>query len=750
AAMALPVHAARHAGLRRHADPRADRLRRGTKAGRRREPQRLLLRAGPADGRIPAREAVRQGDVGEGDRQEGPPCREFGSGADDRRQRRDLAGRGRRPQLDVAQLSPGHEAPLLQRARRAALVLQERRARIQARRGVLRRWRRRRRQVPSRRELGQARRIGARDRRDQVGAPHSRAAVGRRALDRGQSRVFRDARRKLLCARRAHRQGALALRRRRSRLRQPDRFSQPRPPDRDAADWRQPDRVRDRLMRAAPLTAIGWTVCVLALPAQNTGRQTRPQSPNVPETNPYSSPADVAMGRVLYAGRCGHCHGQNGEGGRGVPLNTGRFRHGGSDRELFAAIRYGVPDTEMPGSFILQESEIWRMVAYVQQLGRQGAPETSTGDAAAGAAVYARNACAQCHTIGGQGGFLGPDLTDIGSRRALRHLRQSIVDPSADIPLDYRSVIVTDAGGTAITGIHLNEDEYSIHLRDLNGNLRSFLKREIKDISLPRRSLMPAYPLPPAELENLVAYLASLKPARVAQPGSQPDAEVWTFDRLTDIGGHPTTVLGDPKVIDTPVGKAVEFDGIDDALFVDCHPLAGAAAFTWEAVFRPDGGQREQRWFHLNESPATGADTENRMLFEIRVVDGMWYLDSYTQSGAASKALMNREARHPLGAWYHVASVYDGRQFRNYVDGVREGSADIQFAPQGPGRASIGVRINKVSYFKGAVSLARFTRRALLPYEFLSVQRHGAIDRNARAPILSPVSPADHHRVDRR
>jgi putative heme-binding domain-containing protein len=503
-------------------------------------------------------------------------------------------------------------------------------------------------------------------------------------------------------------------------------------------------------MRAATFTAIAWIGCALATSAQNAGRQSRPLPANLPETNPFTSPADIAMGRSLYNGRCGHCHGQNGDGGRGVPLNTGRFRHGGSDRDLFATIRYGVPDTEMPGAFNLQENEIWRMVAYVRQLGRQGAPEAITGDAAAGAASYARNACAQCHAIGGQGGFLGPDLTDIGARRALRHLRQSIVDPGADIPLDYRSVIVTDAGGTATNGIHLNEDEYSIHLRDLNGNLRSFMKREIKEISLPRQSLMPAYPLPAAELENLVAYLASLRPARAAPSIRQPDAEIWTFDRLTNIGGHPTTVLGEPKVIESPVGKAIEFDGIDDALFVDHHPLAGADAFTWEAVFRPDGGEPAQRWFHLNEYPATGADTENRMLFEIRVVDGTWYLDSYTQSGAAGKALMNRQARHPLGAWYHVASVYDGREFRNYVDGVKEGSAEIQLAPHGPGRASVGVRINKVFYFKGAVSLARFTRRALLPAEFLSVQRQGAIDGHARAPLLGAVRPADQDGVDRR
>lgn len=206
-------------------------------------------------------------------------------------------------------------------------------------------------------------------------------------------------------------------------------------------------------------------------------------------------------------------------------------------------------------------------------------------------------------------------------------------------------------------------------------------------------------------------------------PIQSPDAEIWIFDRLENVGGHKTTVLGEPKIIESPVGKAVEFDGVDDALFVDNHPLAGAETFTFEAIFRPDGGPREQRWFHLSEQdPATGSDTDNRMLFEIRVVEDKWFLDSYNQSGTASKALMNKTALHPLGEWYHVASVYDGKEFSNYVNGVKEGSAELQLAPHGPGHASIGVRINKVFYFKGAVHLARFTRKALAPSEFLKVQ----------------------------
>jgi cytochrome c oxidase cbb3-type subunit III len=269
-------------------------------------------------------------------------------------------------------------------------------------------------------------------------------------------------------------------------------------------------------MRTLLLVAGCALACVISAHAQGGQRQPRPATADVPEVNPYASAADLEIGRRLYNGRCGHCHGQNGEGGRGAVLNAGRFRYANSDRELFLVIRNGIPNTEMPGVFTIPDLEVWRMVAHVRQLSKQGAPESVTGDAAAGAIVYEKSGCATCHTVGAKGGFLGPDLTDIGAKRAMRHLRQSLVDPSADIALDYRSVSLTDRNGANVSGIHLNEDEYSVHLRDVSGNLRSFMKRDLSQIALPRQSMMPPYSsLSATDLENLVAYLAGLRPEKV-------------------------------------------------------------------------------------------------------------------------------------------------------------------------------------------------------------------------------------------
>ena len=194
-------------------------------------------------------------------------------------------------------------------------------------------------------------------------------------------------------------------------------------------------------------------------------------------------------------------------------------------------------------------------------------------------------------------------------------------------------------------------------------------------------------------------------------------SDVWQFDSLTQIGGHAATAEGHPRVIATAAGKAVEFGGVEDALFLDVHPLAGAETFTWEVIFRPDvGGAAEQRFFHFQEN-----GTDSRMLFEIRVIDGKWALDSFAMKGAESKALLDRGKLHSLGAWHHAAAVYDGREYRNYVDGVLEGAAAVHLAPQGAGRTSVGTRINRVNYFKGAVLSARMTNAPLPPAEFLKV-----------------------------
>ena len=229
----------------------------------------------------------------------------------------------------------------------------------------------------------------------------------------------------------------------------------------------------------------------------------------------------------------------------------------------------------------------------------------------------------------------------------------------------------------------------------------------------------------------LAVALAAIAMPLLAAAADTPSQITWNFDRLDSIAGVAMKVEGQPKVIDGPMGKAIEFDGVDDMLLIEHHPLAGAAIFTFEAYFRPDGGENQQRWFHLAEiDPKTGLSTSTtktttepnaRFLFEIRVVnDNQWYLDAFMNGPGYNKALMFKDKVYPIGKWYHVAQVYDGKKFRSYVNGELQGESEVPgYKPQLPGRAAAGVRMNKVNYFKGAVGTTRFTHKALAPSEFM-------------------------------
>ncbi len=115
--------------------------------------------------------------------------------------------------------------------------------------------------------------------------------------------------------------------------------------------------------------------------------------------------------------------------------------------------------------------------------------------------------------VGGAGGRLGPDLSDIGWRRSPGHLRSSILRPNEDIDRKYWSVQIIDGSGQAISGIRLNEDSYSIQIMDMRENLLSLWKSDLKELKQTKRSWMPGFEqaFSPSELEDLVAYLYSLR-----------------------------------------------------------------------------------------------------------------------------------------------------------------------------------------------------------------------------------------------
>jgi cytochrome c oxidase cbb3-type subunit III len=235
---------------------------------------------------------------------------------------------------------------------------------------------------------------------------------------------------------------------------------------------------------------------------------------------------DLAQGERLFASECAVCHGPAGEGNRGPTLAIPRLTRATDWESLTKVIASGVEGTEMP-SARLAKKEIAQVAAWVLRLGRRP-PQQIPGDREHGAQVYwGKGGCNLCHTVGGRGGALGPDLTDIGLRRGAAHLRASILEPEADVPRSYSAyrqdvslsqnflaVRVVPRGGRELSGVRINEDTFSIQVRDVAGGIHSFFKSELAELHKDwGRSPMPTYQgaLAAQELDDLVAFLASLR-----------------------------------------------------------------------------------------------------------------------------------------------------------------------------------------------------------------------------------------------
>ena len=233
--------------------------------------------------------------------------------------------------------------------------------------------------------------------------------------------------------------------------------------------------------------------------------------------NPFSSPKDRQAGAEFFRTACAACHGLTGAGGSNGPsLTRGSFKHGGSDEALFRTITKGVPDTPM-AAFPLDGREVWQLIAFIRFLNVGRGAEQAKGDPVKGGKVFAAQGCAHCHTAGDQGGFTGPDLSEIGSRRSLAQLESSVIDPNAEVAPEYWSLQARTKSGETVRGTRMNEDMDSFQIRESSGRLRSLWKSDLASYEIIDTSPMPSFKdkLKPRELEDLVAYLANLKAPEV-------------------------------------------------------------------------------------------------------------------------------------------------------------------------------------------------------------------------------------------
>jgi cytochrome c oxidase cbb3-type subunit 3 len=215
-------------------------------------------------------------------------------------------------------------------------------------------------------------------------------------------------------------------------------------------------------------------------------------------------------GEEVFLAFCAHCHGPKGTGGRGADLtHVGRAT---TRDELIRVIVDGIDGTEMPPAPMLSQSEGQQLVDFVLSL-RNKPEETAAGNLFLGESLYREKGdCARCHAIDGKGGRMGPDLSGVGLRRSLAYLRRALTEPGAEVPDGYAQVRVNTKDGKHTTGFLLNEDTFSLRLRDFSGHLLSFWKTDVTELRKdPGQSPMPSFrdKFSAKEVEDLVAYLAS-------------------------------------------------------------------------------------------------------------------------------------------------------------------------------------------------------------------------------------------------
>ena len=234
--------------------------------------------------------------------------------------------------------------------------------------------------------------------------------------------------------------------------------------------------------------------------------------------------ADLDAGKQLFSGMCVGCHGEGGAGAEAPSLNRARLLHAPTDAALIKIVADGIPNTAMPRVRRFTDDEIRQLAAYVRSLGKT-AEAKAPGDAKKGADIYRNLGCAGCHILNGAGGNLGPDLSDIGFMRGAAYLRQAIVDPGAALPkgvlqvpsrgyAEYLPLRIVTKQGSEVRGIRVNEDTFTIQVRDQAGKFYSLRKSDLELLEKQTgRSLMPSVAprLAAAEIADLVAYLATLQ-----------------------------------------------------------------------------------------------------------------------------------------------------------------------------------------------------------------------------------------------
>jgi len=120
--------------------------------------------------------------------------------------------------------------------------------------------------------------------------------------------------------------------------------------------------------------------------------------------------------------------------------------------------------------------------------------------------------CVRCHAIGGQGGEVGPSLTNIGNVLTRDQILQSLIEPSARLSPGYGSVMLTLKDGQSVSGVLMEESDHELLLKTSEAEpLKMAVSRIAKRENLPSSMPPMGYIMSKREIRDMVEFLTNLK-----------------------------------------------------------------------------------------------------------------------------------------------------------------------------------------------------------------------------------------------
>lgn len=223
--------------------------------------------------------------------------------------------------------------------------------------------------------------------------------------------------------------------------------------------------------------------------------------------------------------------------------------------------------------------------------------------------------------------------------------------------------------------------------------------------------------------------------------GLENAVSAWLFDEgsgtitANAVQGAPEgNLVGGPAWVEGLPGKALEFDGVDDAVEVGINPLKGAHALTVQAYIKPMSVPDFESAKIFNIGLESATQGKDRFMLDILPYGDGWVLSHFMSiegnRSDAEEVVLESGPVHTFGEWYHVAMVFDSTspntvKIKQYINHSLELEWEYTITVLNEGQIFIGERYEiksstgRRNYFHGVIDNVILHKRALTPEEFM-------------------------------